>query len=277
MLKGTHRGSGPGALPNHEMAMKLPAIWRRRLLGAGQGALLLLAAGGVFLMSAYLTMRQQVFGTEVEVPAVLATELGPARQGLEARDLVLEATGSRHDPRIPAGQILSQDPPAGAKLKPGRKVKVLISLGPEELRVPEVVGMPVARARVLLGQANLQVGTLAFVHSRGNEENLVVSQDPPAEAAAERGGSIDLLVSRGAHRAARVMPDLVGMSVADARRLLEANGFSIGSLRQQAGGARSQGRVSGQSPLPGRPVTRGDAIVLDVAAAESGDANGEPR
>jgi len=259
------------------MAMKIPAIWRRRLVGAGQGALLLLAAGGVFLMSAYLTMRQQVFGTEVEVPAVLATELGPARRGLEARDLVLEAAGSRHDPRIPAGQILSQDPPAGAKLKPGRKVKVLVSLGPEELRVPEVVGMPVARARVLLGQANLQVGTLAFVHSRGNEENLVVSQDPPAEAPAERGGSIDLLVSRGAHRAARVMPDLVGKSVADARRLLEANGFSIGSLRQQAGGERSQGRVSGQSPLPGRPVTRGDAIVLDVAAAESGDANGEPR
>jgi serine/threonine-protein kinase len=222
-------------------------------------------------------MRQQVFGTEVEVPAVLATEIGPARQGLEARDLVLEATGSRHDPRIPAGQILSQDPPAGAKLKPGRKVKVLISLGPEELRVPEVIGMPVARARVLLGQANLQVGTLAFVHSRGNEENLVVSQDPPAEAAAERGGTIDLLVSRGARGAARVMPDLLGKSVADARRLLEANGFSIGSLHSEPGTESSKGVVSRQSPLAGRPVTRGDAIILDVAAVEDHDVNGAPR
>jgi serine/threonine-protein kinase len=263
------------AFSNPEMAMEISAIWRRRLVVAAQGGLLMLAAGGVFLVSAYLTMRQQVFGTEVEVPAVLATEIGPAREGLEARDLVLEATGSRHDPRVPAGQILSQDPPAGARLKPGRKVKVLISLGPEDLRVPQVVGMPVARARVLLGQAKLQVGTVAYVHSRGNEENLVVSQDPPAEAAAERGGTIDLLVSRGVRSARRVMPDLVGMTVADARRLLERNGFALGSVRPEPGADASSGKVSRQTPLAGRPVTRADAIVVQVAAP--GDVSGAPR
>jgi beta-lactam-binding protein with PASTA domain len=72
------------------------------------------------------------------------------------------------------------------------------------------------------------------------------------------------------------MPDLVGMSVADARRLLQANGFSIGSVRAEPGAEASSGRVSRQSPLAGRPVERGDAIVLDVAAADGRDANGEP-
>jgi len=239
--------------------------------------LLLAAAGGVFLVSAYLTVRQQVFGTEVEVPSLLATEVGPARQGLEAHDLVLETTGSRHDSRIPAGQILSQDPPSGARLKPGRKVKVLISLGPEELQVPSVLGMPVARARVLLSQANLELGTLAFVHSRGLEENLVVSQDPPAAAAAERGGKVDLLVSRGAPTAPRVMPYLIGMAAADALTLLHQNGFSVGGPRPGPGVEAAPVRVTGQSPHAGRPVSRGDLVVLEYDGAAGQSADGASR
>lgn len=240
--------------------MKATARLRRFLAGAAQIALLLGAAALVFLFSAYLAMRQQVFGTEVEVPRVLAMEAEPARRGLEARDLVLETTGSRHDPRVPAGRILSQDPPAGSKLKPGRKVKVLVSLGPEEFRVPEVTGMPVARARVLLGQGRLRIGVIAFVHSRGAEENLIVSQDPPAGSPVERDGRVDLLVSRGVPPAPWVMPDLAGRTVAEARALLQRHGLQVEGVRDEPGAPAS--RVVRQSPLPGYPVTRDDLISL---------------
>jgi serine/threonine-protein kinase len=223
------------------------------------------AAFAVFLISAYFAMRVLVFGSDVEVPRLLGMEVEPAVHDLAARELVLETTGSRHNALVPSGQILSQQPMPGAKLKPGRKVKVLVSLGPEQFRAPEIIGMPVPRARVLVSQDQLQLGEIAYIHSPEQQENLVVAQDPPPGAAVARDGRIDILVSRGSPEAARVMPDLVGLSLAQARRLLEENGFRVGNARARRDRSAPPGHVLRQSPLPGYPVLANDIISLVVS------------
>lgn len=237
-----------------------------RLLSVGlQLALLAGAAAAVFGISAYMAMRVVVFGSDVEVPPILGVEVDQARQQLAAQELILQETGSRHSPLIPAGQILSQQPPPGEMLKPGRKVKVLVSLGPEQFRAPAMVGMSVPRARVLLGQEGLRLGNIAYVRSSAQRENLVLAQDPPAGAAVEKQGRVDLLVSRGGPDRRKVMPDLVGRSLEEARRALEQNGFRVSSVRKRRDRSLPPGRVLRQFPLPGYPVLEKDNISLVVS------------
>jgi serine/threonine-protein kinase len=219
----------------------------------------------VFAASAYLAMRAAIHGSDVEVPRVVALEVDAARRLLAERDLVLESTGSRHSPLFPGGQILSQQPAPGESLRPGRKVKVLVSLGPEDFRSPDLIGTPVARARVLLSQEGLRLGSVAHLHAPGRQENLVLAQDPPAGAAVEKEGRVDLLVSRGSPEPGRVMPDLRGRRLAEARALLERHGFRLGVLRREPESGAPPDRVLRQSPLPGYPVRASEGISLVVS------------
>ena len=232
---------------------------------AAQLAILGGAAAAVFGFSAYMAMRMVVFGSDVEVPRVLGVEVEQARALLQARELILTETGVRHSPLVAAGEILSQQPQPGENLKPGRKVKVLVSLGPEQFRAPEIVGMSVPRARVLLGQEGLRLGNVAYVRSASQRENLVVAQDPPPGAAVEKEGRVDLLVSQGSPDNRKVMPDLVGGPLAAARAVLERNGFRIGSVRKQKQRGMSAGQVLRQFPLPGYPVMPNEMISLVVS------------
>jgi serine/threonine-protein kinase len=213
-------------------------------------------------------MQKAIFGRDVHVPRVVEMELESAKDVLEPLELRLEEISSRHDDLVPAGRILSQEPPPDAKFKRGRKVKVYVSLGPEQHVVPDVAGMPVARASVLLSQDRLRMGQVAYAYTDGNDENLVMAQDPPAGASIEEGGQVDFLVSRGKPRRAWVMPDLSGQSLDQARSFLTRHGFRVGNVRRAPDGNVAPGRVQRQFPLAGYPVHRDDLISLVVSGAE---------
>ena len=228
------------------------------------------AAVAVFTVSAYFSMRMAVFGRDVTVPRVVEMEAEPAQEELAPLDLRLEEVGSRHDDLVPEGSILSQNPPPGAKLKRGRKVKVQLSLGPEHLEVPQLIGMPVPRARVLLRQDKLRLGQVAYAYADATEENLVMAQDPPAGVSIEVDGKVDLLVSRGSSTRAWIMPDLIGATVRRARQTLKEGGFQVGNVRVEATHSVPPGRVLRQFPLAGYPVHRDDLISLVVSETGEG-------
>jgi serine/threonine-protein kinase len=238
------------------------------LLTAVQVVVLLVVAGTLFAVTAYFSMQKAIFGRDVRVPRILEMEMEPARDALAPLELRLESVASRHDDLVPAGQILSQDPPPDAKFKRGRKVKVYVSLGPEQHVVPDVAGMPVPRASVLLRQDKLRLGQVAYAYTESNQENLVMAQDPPPGASIEEDGQVDFLVSRGMPRKAWVMPDLVGRSLEQAQRFLARQGFRVGNVRHVSDGAVPPGRVQRQYPLAGYPVHRDDLISLVVAGPE---------
>ncbi len=238
------------------------------LLTAVQAVLVLGLAGAIFAVTAYFSMQKAIFGNEVRVPRVLEMELEMAQQTLEPLDLRLTEISSRHDDLVPAGRILSQEPPPDSKFKRGRKVKVYVSLGPEQHLVPDLQGMPIPRASVLLRQDKLRMGRVAYAYTETNDENLVMAQDPPAGASIKEDAPVDFLVSLGKPGRAWVMPDLAGQSLDQARSFLARQGFRVGNVRRVTDSGLAPGRVQRQYPLAGYPVHRDDLISLVVAGAE---------
>jgi serine/threonine-protein kinase len=239
---------------------------RIRLSGAlittVQVFVLLAAAGAVFAVTAYLSMQMVVFGSEVTVPRIVELAPEPARRALAPLELRLETVGSRHDDLVPAGQILSQEPPPESQLKRGRKVKVQVSLGPEQHLVPDLQGMTVPRASVLLRQDRLRLGQVAYAYADSPDENLVMAQDPPAGSQIEEDGRVDLLVSRGKPPRGWVMPRLEGRSLDRARRFLERQGLKVGKVRWELDPALSPGIIVRQYPPAGYSVHSDDLISL---------------
>src|SRR5262245_56003903 len=95
---------------------------------------------GIFLASGYFTMRLALTGRRISVPDVTGLTVPEAQQQLSRQKLNLESSAERYDDRLEKGRILAQDPPMGAAIKEGRKVKVVTSLGPRVFKIPDLRG-----------------------------------------------------------------------------------------------------------------------------------------
>lgn len=229
------------------------------------GSVLLALLGTTFLLSAYHTMRFTVAGRQIQVPDLVQLRVEEARDRLEAMKLRLDIGAERYDPRAGKDRILEQDPPPGAQIKPGRKVRVVVSLGIRTLLVPELRGASARKAQITLRQEGLRVGDIAFVYSPEVEENQVIAQDPPPATPRQRDGRVNLLVSRGPREARYVMPELVGRRLAEVRAFLSLTGMQIGQVREEYAAAERPGTVLRQYPPSGHPVHLRQPVTLVVS------------
>src|SRR3954469_7145592 len=103
----------------------------KRVWGAGK----LLLLGGLLLLTYVLfaaaAMRVALKTREVVVPVLAGKTVNDATALLSEAGLNLKVEeGRRTDAKVPAGQILAQDPQAGIRTRRERSVKVWVSSGP---------------------------------------------------------------------------------------------------------------------------------------------------
>jgi serine/threonine-protein kinase len=115
----------------------------------------------------------------------------------EARARLSEAgfeVGATEDysERVPAGSVISQDPPRGTLLQPGNTVAIVVSLGPPEFAMPSVVGMGREAAVDRLQGLGLIVD-VAIVP--GQEGVTVVYQEPAAGTIVRVGDTVSIYVA----------------------------------------------------------------------------------
>ena len=112
----------------------------------------------------------------VEVPDLSNRTVEEARRALEAADLSLGRQTRESSSRVPAGQVVSQNPSAGSNARSGSSVDITVSSGPNQLPVPNVVGYSVSDAVAAIWNAGFgyTVETIESTESAGT----VLSTDP---------------------------------------------------------------------------------------------------
>jgi serine/threonine-protein kinase len=227
----------------------------------GGGALI----GAAFIFSFYMAMKIEMRSTEVAVPDLTSLSMEEASTITDPMDLRLEVADHRHDLTVASGKILQQDPVAGASVRRGRRVKLVMSLGGKVLEVPDLTGKA-ARAVVFeLRRDGYTPGDEARAHSREAPAGRVVAQAPLSESPAVPGTRVHRLVSEGPREPVYVMPDLIGLSGTAAQRWIRSYGFRVGPVREIGARKVRQGQVVGQSPPAGYPVPSTQVVELSVA------------
>ena len=112
----------------------------------------------------------------VVVPDLSNRTVEEARRALEAADLSLGRQTRESSSRVPAGQVVSQNPSAGSNARSGSSVDITVSSGPNQLPVPDVVGYSVSDAVAAIWNAGFgyTVETIESTESAGT----VLSTDP---------------------------------------------------------------------------------------------------
>ena len=235
---------------------------RKRVFKAGRLFVLLAALGltyGVFFLAA---MRVATRAREVAVPDLHGKTVEDASALLGQVGLAIRIDEVRRpDPKIPAGQILAQDPEPGTVFRRQRSVRVRLSDGQKDPVVPGVVGAPERTAEGTLAAERVTIAGRAEVRTAEYGPGVVVAQSPPAT---QRSATITLLVNRRDDNETFVMPDLIGTLADRSIALLRAQNFRVTST-DVAYPSLPVGVVVKQSPLPGYRVTSVQPISLEVS------------
>lgn len=221
--------------------------------------------GAVALAAFWMSFKAQRRASEVHVPELRGLSQSEAEARAGRAGVVIDVVEERHDPGTSRGQVLGQEPAAGSAVRRGRKVRVVLSLGGEVLRVPDLVGAGARSVAVRLEQEGFALGDEARAWSRTVPAGTVLAQSPAAGSPGVPGTRVHRLVSGGPPATRWVMPDLTGLDRTRAESWIAASGFRLAPVRRIAGPG-APGTVVGQLPLAGHPVNSRAVVQLTVAA-----------
>jgi serine/threonine-protein kinase len=187
------------------------------------------------------------------MPKLVGIPLESAQRITSDLGLELRVEDKLYSTQYAVNAIAQQMPPAGTPMKMGQHVHVLVSLGPPQLTVPNLVGDSVRAARIKAMQRGLTVGEVAVLPWPGDPDQ-VVAQDPPPATTEVRTPTVNLLISGGEEPPAYLCPQFVGQSIAEVRHVLEKNGFKVGQVTPVATDGGSQGIILTQSPPSGSKI-----------------------
>lgn len=219
----------------------------------------------------------------VTVPEFVGQPEAAARQQLEALGLRLyydpndTSIAPRYSSQYPRGTIMAQDPPPGTQVLPGTPVKLIVSLGPQLVDVPDLQRAPFDEARDRLEGIGLRVERVDEP-SRAIPPGFVIRQEPAGGVRLPQGATVRLVVSLG--DVVR-FPDVIanGTRREEAVRQIEAAGLRIVAIDEQGRDRLGElfdrfqpnevvsATVNG-NPIdqPGEYVPRGAEVVLGVRA-----------
>lgn len=230
------------------------------------GLLAILILG--FFVGTFMSYGKFWSSAEVEVPNVVGRTTDIAKQMLEDNNLRVKLAET-FDANVPVGQVVSQYPEAGSRVKEQRVVTIYISKGGEEITMPDLKNLSRMDAEEKLSRMGLKIGSVREEASTA-KAGTVLSQSPQAGSKAIKGQSVSLVISKGDEKTI-TLSDYSGMTVDSARANLSANKLVLGSVVEQPSD-KPAGTVIGQSPSAGSKVKEGEAVSLTVAGPQQNTA-----
>jgi len=227
-----------------------------------------LLLGAIFLLGAWFSFEKSIVGRSVTVPDLSGKTVAEAIKVAHDVGLLVEQDGrrARADEKLPKDRILAQVPEAGSLAKPSQVVRVVVSLGPTQLKAPDLDGLPPRAAALKLAQQSLELGPVSWYRDPAAKVGIV-AQDPEPDTTMAKSASVEVLTNRGAPEPRYVMPDLVGKDSEQVRAKLQAAGFRVGSSRYETYEGIAANTVLKQFPPAGYPIGAREVVSLTVSRA----------
>ncbi len=233
--------------------------------------LLILAAGFFSALHLKRALDSYFNRRPVVVPEFIGKSLSAAirlQQGNEGQ-FRIDISQEMESPTAPRDTIIAQDPAPGSVVNSGKTIFLTISKGTRLREVPELLGLDIRRARLLLSEARLKVGKKSYLKSPDRDRGIVIMQYPEGKTMAGHGEAIDLVISDGKAEV-ETMPRVVWLRLQEARELLKEAGASKVEIDYQVCKDHPDDTVLAQDPPPGTPVRTDGIAKLSVCRAAGG-------
>ncbi len=249
----------PNANPGERPSREKRSVWLKLILFIIPMILL-------FILMSFL--GRQIYNNhfvseDVEVPGLIGLYEEEANSVLEEKNLALNVLERKHSNQE-EGRIIYQDPAEGMKIKPYSVVKVIVSLGPQTVVVPNVVGYSQREAEITIENAGLRLGQHEYIDS-DLPKGTVVRQSIEPDTEVVDGTEIVLVISKGPKIELVQVGEYIGLKEDIARQLIDNDNLNVGKVTKEYNDEYNEGLVFKQSPNHGDTVEKGTKIDIWVS------------
>lgn len=174
------------------------------------------------------------YGKYERVPSVMGQEMTAAKAFLESKGFDVVIQDSVYVDSVAKLAVVRQSPEADATVKSGRTVYLTVNRSiPPQVEMPNLVGFSIKSAELYLQSVGLKLGPVTFepdiarnavLKQLYNNEPIVPGTKIPI------GSVISFVLGSGEGGGVINVPDLVGMTLDQARTYLSTMGIELGSV-----------------------------------------------
>lgn len=202
----------------------------------------------------------------VQVPDVTGKTLEAAKSELEAKGLVVGTVSESASDSVESGMVISTDPKAGTSRKSGATVAITVSTGVSGITLKDYVGQDYETVKSeLISEYGIDESRIVKkeVSTSDYTEGTIIDQTPSANNTFSVNGS-DQIVFKVAVEDMISIPNLVGMTYADAKSILQDLGIKSSRIKTDISNPSSQAIVYAHYPYYGEQFSLGsnDNITL---------------
>lgn len=207
------------------------------------------------------------------VPSLVGETLSDAQSTADRTHLKVDVVQRTASDRFPKDVVMRQDPPAGAQVREGRQVSLVVSSGVQIFAMPDLRYESLREVGLDLSHAKLELGKVRLVQNDEVPANRVVAQDPPPLSSVRVGSIVNVDLSKGGPPSVRV-PNFVNMSIEETRLAAADAHIHLGQIVWTPFGrfGPPRGFVVRQNPSPETQIDASQFVSLQVSAGprESG-------
>jgi eukaryotic-like serine/threonine-protein kinase len=200
----------------------------------------------------------------VEVPDLSNMNIQQATQILDDLGLTYEVDSVRFDPAIKPYAVMDYYPSLSAKVKEGRRI--FIKANPKTHRpveLPDLIGKSKRLALTQLDISGLKVGNIIYEPDIAKDAVLKIIYNGKVLKPGDvlpRFAVVDLVLGRGMLTGVRT-PNLVGLNLTDAKKMIKDNFFEVGQIKFLGESRDTIGaRIVYQFPFSGDAYDQGQPI-----------------
>lgn len=234
---------------------------RTRVMGSPRGRLAVVAAAVVLGLVAAIGGWWFGVGRYTVAPQLVSLSKADAAARAARGGFTLAYAKPRYDEKAPKDSVLGQDPVSAARIVKGGTITLTLSLGPERLPVPDVVGKDFELAQAELTDAKLVVAKGTARYDDNLPAGVVVTTEPKVGTVVKPGSKVTVVLSKG--KAPISVPNLVGKNINEARAMLAQLGLT--PVETYKDSDKPKDEILGQSPADGTGVEKGAQVKLDIS------------
>jgi|GEM_PF-3562277 len=219
----------------------------------------------IFVVMTFVWLQPRIKGME-RVPRVVGESLKDARSILQQANFESEVESICNKPPQDDWLVTDQSV-AGEWQEPGTKVRLVVT--PPYVMLPPIFGLTVEEAGKALLTAGFTLGEITEQWSDTVPDGCVIDAlDQPRQAFA--GSTINLLVSRGPKE--MLMPNLVGLTLEDARKILAAKGIAPSRTMTDISPSMPKDTITRTRPVAGADMKQyHEEVILFVNSEAPGN------
>lgn len=219
----------------------------------------------VIAVSVFSVMRGG--SKEYIVPNLINKTLEEALMMLEDTEFTIDMNGILYEvsEEFEEGKIMIQNPGANQSVKKNKKIQLTISSGETEgnISVPKVLDLDYLEAKEILESKGLKCQMIEESSSE-HELNQVMNQSPKNGTKVTEGYVVILHVCTSIENEYVKVPNLLGMTRAEAEQALKDAGLGIGNTRKEQSD-KDPGTIISQSPKANSEVSKNSTVEIVIA------------